>query len=158
MSASVGLRLQLMMDNEGNYQETGAARSSTQVTCRLLRNYGNKKTQFSQTHPHLQPQVNNRPYPGLNPSRTKRQHMPQWQPATVPQVLKESHFLLRCLAFRPTLVHLLNSGRRVRVEMGCEGAAEVLTASLSNPSLLALMDSHHIWLQTRWGQGAAHFK
>lgn len=44
MSASVGLRLQLMMDNEGNYQEMKAARSSTQVTCR---NYGNKKKKIA---------------------------------------------------------------------------------------------------------------
>lgn len=71
----------------------------------------------------------------LDPSRIKRQHMPQWHPATVPQVLRESRSLLHCLAFRPTLVHLLNSGRRARVAMGCEGAAEVLTASLANPSL-----------------------
>lgn len=61
MSASVGLRLQLMMDNEGNYQERQAARSSTRVTRRLLCNYGNKKAQFPQ---HLQPQVDNRPHPG----------------------------------------------------------------------------------------------
>lgn len=91
-----------------------------------------------------------------NPSRIKRQHMPRWRPATAPQVLKESHFLLRCLAFRPTLVHLLNSGRRERVEMGCEGAAEVLTASLGDPSLLALMDSHRFWVRIPRGQGAAH--
>lgn len=40
MSASVGLRPQLMMDHEDNYQEMKAARSSTQLKCCLLRNYG----------------------------------------------------------------------------------------------------------------------
>lgn len=114
---------------------------------------------------HPQPQVDNRPHSGedrverrLNASPIKRQRVPQRHPATAPRVLKASHFLLRCLAFRPTLVHLRYSGGPARVEMGCEGAAEVLTASLRNPSLLARTDSHHIRVQTRWGQGAAHFK